>query len=330
MKNKIILFATTVCMNFIGICQESSDPLISQFSTNNIEFSKANLNDFKIESNDKKPITKDTILLKKLQVIEDMIKKLELSLKDSLKNTLKNLPSMVNQEHINEVTRLTQERDALIQSKISLETEKNKIIAEHYLAESKVNTDKAALQNKISSLEAENRKIESENMSILSKKTSEWEVYTTSYIKNEKLISDDLFSKLKLQISKKFLLQNELETFQIQSKRLSAAEDFLFLGKGDFKLVYSNFKNVIDASKYPEQAKAQKELQSMFDLFLILAFELNSQINVIKNSTNVSLRTDELNSMIYYSIIINFPYLKELIQKNYNKHTPLNFDPKNP
>ena len=68
----------------------------------------------------------------------------------------------------------------------------------------------------------------------------------------------------------------------------------------------------------------------MFDLFLIIADGLVDKLNVIKESNTKSLRTDELQNWRYYKLAINFPYLKDLVQKNFEKHTPLNFDPKNP
>ncbi len=325
MKKHLILFSTFVTISLYGISQDTANVVISENTLVSPIFKEGIAND-QIETN-KKP--KDSVLLK-LQIIENMIKNLKQNLIDTLTTSLKSLPNMVNQEHFDEVNRLNNEILSLKNVNGSIEAEKNKLILEKLNAESKLNTQKNEYEKEISALKTEKAKAESEKNSATASKVLEWEAYTRSYFKNEKFISDDLYNKLKIQVSTNSFLKSDLDSFQIQSKRLTATEDFLFAGKGDFKSVYKAFKNKIDNTKYPKQANSQKELQPMFDLFLIFADGLYEKLEVIKGSNTEALRTDELKKWRYHDLAINFPYLRDIIQKNYKKHTPLNFDPKNP
>lgn len=327
MKNFILLCISSIC--FYAASQDSSIVMISEVNLNQTNLINETPNNFK-ENETVKSKKDSSAELKKLQAIEQLIKNLEQQLKDSLTKTLKNLPSMVNQDQLAAIKSLTSQNDALIQEKLKLEADMASLIVYKNSAEANLNNQKIEYEKKISSLEKEKTKAEIDKNSVLMNKSSEWEAYAKIFMKNEKFISTDLFNKMKVQISSNATLTSDLETFQIQSKRLAAAEDFLYVGKGDFKTVYSDFKNIIDAVKYPEQASSQKELQAIFDLFLIISDGLYEKLDVIKASNTETLRTEELKSWRYYKLAVNFPYLKDLIQKNFKKHTPLNFDPKNP
>lgn len=329
MKKHFLSFAIISCITFYAASQDSSTALISEININQSNLIFEATNNFNLNETVKSK--KDsTAELKKLQAIEQLIKNLEQQLKDSLTKTLKNLPSMVYQDQLDAIKSLTSQNDALIQEKLKLQADMASLTNNKNSAEAKLTTQKNEYETKITSLEKEKTKAETDKNTALANKTSEWEAYIKSYVKNEKFISTDLFNKLKVQISSNATLNSDLETFQIQSKRLAAAEDFLYVGNGTFKAVYSDFKNTIDAAKYPKQANAQKELQAMFDLFLIISDGLYEKLDVIKASNTETLRTEELKSWRYYKLAVNFPYLKDLIQKNFKKHTPLNFDPKNP
>ena len=327
MKNFIILCISSIC--FYAASQDSSTALISEINMNQSNLIIEAPNNFNLNETVKSK--KDsTAELKKLQAIEQLIKNLEQQLKDSLTKTLKNLPSMVYQDQLNAIKSLTSQNDALMQEKLKLEADMASLIVYKNSAEVNLNNQKIEFEKKLTSLEKEKTKAETDKNIVLANKSSDWEAYSKIYLKSEKFISTDLFNKMKVQISSNAMLNADLETFQSQSKRLAAAEDFLYLGKGDFKIVYKDFKYPIDAVKYPKQASAQKELQAMFDLFLTISQDLHETLDIIKASNTEILRTEELKSFLYYKLAINFPYLKELIQKNFKKHTPLNFDPKNP
>lgn len=327
MKKFIILCISSIC--FYAASQDSSTALISEINMNQSNLIIEAPNNFNLNETVKSK--KDsTAELKKLQAIEQLIKNLEKQLKDSLTKTLKNLPSMVYQDQLDAIKSLTSQNDALMQEKLKFEADMASLIVYKNSAEANLNNQKNDFEKKIGFLEKEKTKAETDKNTVIANKTSEWEAYIKSYVKNEKFISTDLFNKLKVQISSNATLTSDLETFQIHSKRLAAAEDFLYLGNGTFKTVYTDFKNTIDAAKYPKQANAQKELQAMFDLFLIISDGLYEKLDVIKASNTEILRTEELKSWRYYKLAVNFPYLKDLIQKNFKKHTPLNFDPKNP
>ena len=310
MKTYFLLFVLSC--GFYASSQSTSNALISEISLSNYRLMVENADPLNNLKSAPKGTTDSTPELKKLRELELMILKLEKSLKDSLTASMTKLPSMVNQQQLDAIKSLTLQNEALIQEKKNLEIEKARLMSEK------------------NTLSADKIKAEGEKNAALAVKSSEWESYISNYLKKEKFISDDLYNKLKSQISSNNVLKNDLDVFQIQSKRLAAAEDFLYAGKGDFKTVYTNFKMTIDASKYPEQASSQKEFKAMFDLFLIIADGLADKLNVIKESNTESLRTDELQNWRYYKLAINFPYLKDLIQRNFVKHTPLNFDPKNP
>lgn len=329
MKKHFLSFAIISCITFYAASQYSSTALISEINMNQSNLIIEAPNNFNLNETVKSK--KDsTAELKKLQAIEQLIKNLEKQLKDSLTKTLKNLPSMVYQDQLDAIKSLTSQNDALMQEKLKLEVDMASLIVYKNSAEFNLNNQKNDFEKKIGLLEKEKTKAETDKNTVLANKSSDWEAYSKIYLKNEKFISTDLFSKLKVQVSTNAMLTSDLETFQIQSKRIAAAEEFLYVGKGDFKNVYNDFKNPIEVVKYPKQASAQKELQAMFDLFLIISDGLYEKLDVIKASNTETLRTEELKSWRYYKLAVNFPYLKELIQKNFKKHTPLNFDPKNP
>ena len=330
MKNYFVLFILSIC--YYAASQDSSTVLISEVNLNQPKLTNETPNNFK-ENETVKSKKDSTAELKKLQAIEQLIKNLEQQLKDSLTKTLKNLPSMVFQEQLDAIKSLKSQNDALIQEKLKLETEMTSLIiyknsAEANLnnqkngADAKLTAQKNEYENEITKLNREKAKAESDKNTLLAYKSSEWEAYAKIYLKNEKFISTDLFNKLKVQISSNAMLISDLETFKIQSKRLAAAEDFLYVGKGDLKTVQTDFKNIIDASKYPEQANSQKELQAMFDLFLVLTKEFNAMLGPIKDVSE-SIRKSEIDNWRYYRIAVNFPYLKAKMQENYSKHKPI-------
>jgi hypothetical protein len=314
MKNFILLCISSIC--FYAASQDSSTVLISEININNPDLN-LEISNQPVKGKPKK----DTVWLK-LKEIEDLVRNLELRLKDSLTKTLKGLPSMVNEEQQARINSLTIQNEKLIQQKENLEKEKAYLITEKNSADAKLNSQKNEFENEITKLNKEKTKAETDKNSVLLNKSSEWEAYAKIYLKNEKFISADLLNKMKVQISSNATLTSDLETFQIQSKRLAVAEDFLYVGKGDLKTVHTDFKNIIDATKYPEQANAQKELQAMFDLFFVLAKEFNAMLGPIKDVSE-SIRKSEIDNWRYFRIAVNFPYLKAVMQKNYKSHSPI-------
>lgn len=324
MKNYFVLFILSIC--YYAASQDSSTVLISEVNLNNSDLN-LEISNQPVKGKPKK----DTIWLK-LKEIEDLVRNLELRLKDSLTKTLKGLPSMVNDEQQARINSLNGQIEILTQQKRSLEDEKANLINEKKGADAKLTNQKNEFESKITSLEKEKMNAERDKNTVIATNLSQWETYVKSYLKNEKFISTDLFNKMKVQISSNPMLISDLETFQSQSKRLAAAEDFLYDFKeknvpeslllSHLKTVQTDFKNIIDAMKYPEQANTQKELQVMFDLFFVLAKEFNAMLGPIEDVSE-SIRKSEIDNWRYYKIAVKFPYLKVVMQKNYKSHLPI-------
>jgi hypothetical protein len=265
-----------------------------------------------------------------LKEINEKLKQTEKNITDSLKKYIKNLPELTSIKQIEEIKNLQNENAELKLIRSSLENDKKQLQSSNSNELTKLKEDLKELtkENTI----ANNAKITAENEknSIISRNNNEWESFTKSYLKSEKFISDELYNLLKTKISTNFQLKSELDIFQKNSVYLKAADGFIYEGKGDFKTVYSNLKNQIDNSNYSKQAQYQSDIQKIFDVIIFLSKELNDKLDVIKASNTESLRTDELKNWRYYKIGEKFPFIVDHIQKNYKKHTPFNFDPKNP
>ena len=265
-----------------------------------------------------------------MKELNERLKQSEKNITDSLKKYIKNLPELTSIKQMEEIKNLQNDNAELKSIKSSLENDKKQLQSANSNELAKLKEDLNESKKEINTANSARVTAENEKNSIVNRNTSEWESFTKSYLKNEKFISDELYSLLKTKISANYQLKNELDIFQKNSIYLKAADGFIYEGKGDFKLVYSNLKNQIDNSNYSKQAQYQVDIQRMFDLVIFLSKELNDKLEVIKASNTESLRTDELKNWRYYRIGEKFPFIVDHIQKNYKKHTPFNFDPKNP
>ena len=265
-----------------------------------------------------------------MKELNERLKQSEKNITDSLKKYIKNLPELTSMKQMEEIKNLQNDNAELKSIKSSLENDKKQLQSANSNELAKLKEDLNESKKEINTANSARVTAENEKNSIVNRNTSEWESFTKSYLKNEKFISDELYSLLKTKISANYQLKNELDIFQKNSIYLKAADGFIYEGKGDFKLVYSNLKNQIDNSNYSKQAQYQVDIQRMFDLVIFLSKELNDKLEVIKASNTESLRTDELKNWRYYRIGEKFPFIVDHIQKNYKKHTPFNFDPKNP
>ena len=311
---KAIILPVLLIISLKSLCQGTANSNLSSIVESSIEITK-NSNQPSLDEKKKEPQT-DTVLLKKLIEIQDMLSGLESKLKKSIVDSIKLLPNLINTELQNQIDAIIKENN--INKNIIQNNESDKKKYELEKNNNQINSESQKSQIQELTTNIQELKINS---------SKEWSSYVEKLLQSEKFISDDLASSLRNHISTPSL-QSKLDTFLINSKIIKASEEFLYEGKGSFNLIYPNLKNGISNSKFTAQIKAKKEMLNMYSLFIIYADALINKLESIKASKNVDTRTDELTNWKFYQFAILFPFLKDNITKNYKIHTPLNIDTK--
>lgn len=251
---------------------------------------------------------KDTMLsslYKKIEALENSLKKRETDLIANLVDTLSKLPLVLNQIQLDEIQNNKKEIDDL----------KNQLNA--------ANTAKQAAQSTLTTKESALKTAEQKVSDNEKAYTKSWEDLCKTLLSTEKHLSNDVY-KLIVKNIKQQSIKSELDSFVMYSSILLNASAFLNQGTGDFNKIYPSLKLMVLNKNFTQQIKMQQELLNMFQLFIFFAQTLDDKLDVIKADQDKNSRKIELENWKHYKTASVFPFLKKKIEENFNSHKPLN------
>jgi hypothetical protein len=253
-----------------------------------------------------KKSTVDSTLIK-LKDIEKMIQGLKNELKKEIIESIRDLPTIVNNalqqtlnEKTTEIAKLTRQLDTA-RLDIDQATKESKDF------QSRLKIVRDSVYNINSALKKE----ESANDNM-------WDSFIKEYLKSSAKVADVQIIALKKQAP---MYSKDLDSLLANSKIITDMENYLYAGIGKFDDIYAKFKIPMNKTKFPEQAKNQLAMQSVISLFIKYSNELRNKLTEISQLSN-ELRKSELEEWRQNKYVSYFPALKAIIESNY-KGNPL-------
>lgn len=246
----------------------------------------------------KKPPT-DSTLLKKL---DSLHKDLKENLKKEIIESIRDLPTIVNNELQKTLTDKTTEIETLQQQLSTAITDKTQATKESKDLQSRLKIVRDSVRSISGSVDTK----EAANNTL-------WDGFVKEFIRTSTKVSDAQIITLKKQNP---TYAKDLDSLLANSKIISDMENFLYFGTGKFDDIYAKFKTPMNKNKFPEQAKNQLAMQSVISLFIKYSNELRNKLTEISPLSN-ELRKSELEDWRQNKYVSYFPALKSIIENNY-------------
>lgn len=288
-----IIFLSLCCVSFAMLNAQTQ-------SLNDITLSVDNSSEVVTNAakSPKKP-TVDTTLLKKLDTLHKYLKE---NLKNEIIESIRDLPTIVNNALQQTLNEKTTEIETLQQQLSTAITDKTQATNESKDFQSRLKIVRDSVNNINSALKKE--ETANDNM---------WDSFIKEYLKSSVKVADVQIISLKKQVP---MYSKDLDSLSANSKIITDMENYLYAGIGKFDDIYAKFKIPMNKTKFPEQAKNQLAMQSVISLFIKYSNELRNKLTEISQLSN-ELRKSELEEWRQNKYVIYFPALKAIIESNY-------------